>query len=319
MAPSVNARASFYNYDPSQAVAAVCCALFGVALVWSTFMTFRKRAWIWAIQLLAITLEVLGYAARIASARDVDDLNLYALQFCVIILAPVLMAGIIYVVFGRVVFHVVPAHERTTRLLWVPPRWVTPIFVSFDIIALLVQLIGAVIVSSTKPTDQDAANKLQRGKNIALAGLALQIVAFGLFSIVAARFHFTSKRFESILQSSLEPTGKAGAVIVKGSGRLINSNWRRLLYAINLSCLFILIRSVFRVVEFAQGPQGTVMSQEFYMYVLDTLPIFLVVCSFCLMFPGSYVPYMGFRVPKNPPNSRELASQDSSGVALREV
>jgi hypothetical protein len=34
---------------------------------------------------------------------------------------------------GRIVFHVVPSEARTTRLLWVPPRWLTPIFVVCDI------------------------------------------------------------------------------------------------------------------------------------------------------------------------------------------
>ncbi|KAI2639668.1 RTA1-domain-containing protein [Hypomontagnella submonticulosa] len=311
--------ASFYAYTPSAAVAAVCCALFGIALIWSTIMTIRKRSWVWTAQLLAILMEVVGYADRIISANNTSNLNLYAVQFCVIILAPVLMAGAIYVVFGRIVFHVVPAQERTTRLLWIPPRWITPIFVAFDILSLIVQLIGAVAVSSTKATDENAANKLKIGKDVALIGLALQIVAFGLFTIVAARFHFTSQRFETKLQSRLEDADRGRSVFVKGSSRKINPQWRRLLYAINVSCVLILIRSVFRVVEFAEGPTGTVMRQEWFMYVLDTLPIFLVVCSFCLFFPGSYLPYMGFRVPKQPEGARELQSADGSAIALREV
>ncbi|KAI0386241.1 RTA1-domain-containing protein [Hypomontagnella monticulosa] len=310
---------SFYAYTPSAAVAAVCCALFGIALIWSTVMTVRKRSWVWTVQLLAILMEVIGYADRIVSANNPTNLNLYAVQFCVIILAPVLMAGAIYVVFGRIVFHVVPAQERTTRLLWIPPRWITPIFVAFDVLSLIVQLIGAVAVSSTKATDENAANKLKIGKDVALAGLTLQIVAFGLFTIIAARFHFTSQRFEARLQSRLENADRGRSVYVKGSSRKINPQWRRLLYAINASCVLILIRSVFRVVEFAEGPTGTVMQQEWFMYVLDTLPIFLVVVSFCLIFPGSYLPYMGFRVPKQPEGARELQSADGSGIALREV
>ncbi|KAI1397195.1 RTA1-domain-containing protein [Hypoxylon fuscum] len=319
MAPTQHANASFYNYDPSQAVAAVCAALFGIGLIWSVIMTARTRAWVWTVQLLAIIMEVLGYAVRIVSVANPKDLNLYAVQFCVIILAPVLMAGAIYVVFGRIVFHVVPAEERTTRLLWIPPRFVTPIFVTFDVVALLVQLIGAVMVSSTQATDANAASKLKNGKNIALTGLALQIIAFGLFSIVAARFHFSSQRFIAGLQSRLEKADGGRAVFVQGTSRKINPNWRRLLYAVNVSCVLILIRSVFRVVEFAEGPTGTVMKQEWFMYVFDTLPIFLLVCCFCFFFPGSYLPFMGFRVPKRPVDARQLSSQDGSAIGLRDV
>ncbi|KAI1106915.1 RTA1-domain-containing protein [Jackrogersella minutella] len=310
---------SFYAYDPSKAVALVCCILFGVGLIWSLFMTIRKRSWVWTVQLLAILMEVVGYAFRLVSANNPTSLNPYAIQFCVIILAPVLMAGAIYVVFGRIVFHVVPAQERTTRLLWIPPRWVTPIFVAFDIIALFVQLIGAVSVSGTRATDKDAANKLKIGKDVALAGLGIQMAAFGLFTIIAARFHFTSQRFVQSLNWRLEETDGGRAVFVKGSSQKINPNWRRLLYAVNVSCILILIRSVFRVVEFAQGSDGSVMKQEFYMYVFDTLPVFLVVCSFCFFFPGSYLPFMGFRVPKNPVDSRQLRGDESSMTALQEI
>jgi hypothetical protein len=66
------------------------------------------------------TVEAAGYGARIASAADTTARTVYIVQFCLIILAPVLMAGVIYLVFGRIVFHVVPAEARTFRLLWVP-------------------------------------------------------------------------------------------------------------------------------------------------------------------------------------------------------
>lgn len=66
------------------------------------------------------TVETGGYAARIISAGDVYARTVWIVQFCLIILAPVLMAGIVYLVFGRIVFHVVPAEARTLKLLWVP-------------------------------------------------------------------------------------------------------------------------------------------------------------------------------------------------------
>ncbi|XXG96477.1 hypothetical protein Hte_002760 [Hypoxylon texense] len=317
--PLPKGNVSFYRYDPSKAVAVVSCVLFGLTFIWSTFMTIRKRAWVWIVQLIAILMEVIGYADRIKSAGDPTNLNLYAVQFCVIILAPVLMAGVTYVVFGRIVVHVVPAQQRTTRLLWVPPRWITPIFVACDVVALVVQLIGAIMVSSTQATDTNAAKKLNTGKNIALAGLAIQIAAFGLFTIVAARFHFTSRQFAAGLQARYEGAGSGSTTSVKGSPRKLNPNWRRLLFAINLSCVLILVRSAFRVVEFAEGNDGAVNRQEWFMYVFDTLPIFLVACSLCFIFPSSYIPHMGFRVPKESANARELASQDGSVVGLREV
>ena len=65
-------------------------------------------------------MEAVGYGARIKSAGDPTNKNLYVAQFVLVVLAPVLMAGVIYVVFGRIVFLVVPAQHRTTKFLWVP-------------------------------------------------------------------------------------------------------------------------------------------------------------------------------------------------------
>lgn len=67
-------------------------------------------------------METVGYGARVASAGDVYGRTIYIIQFVCIILAPVFMAGIIYVVFGRIAFHVVPPESRTVKLLWIPGK-----------------------------------------------------------------------------------------------------------------------------------------------------------------------------------------------------
>jgi xanthine/uracil permease len=190
---------------------------------------------------MGVAVESVGYGFRVASAADVSARTVYIVQFCLIVLAPVLMAGILYVVFGRILFLVVPAHARTTRLIWVPPRFLTPIFVGFDILALFLQLIGAVIVSGTQPTDSDAQTKLKRGKDIALAGVTLQIIAFGLFSIIAVRFHFTSKRFIDDYNRRFRtgPGEKLGSL--EGTPEKFRPAWRSLLYAVNTACLMILV------------------------------------------------------------------------------
>ena len=65
-------------------------------------------------------MEVAGYAARIVSAKNPTEKTPYVIQYLLVILAPVLMAGVIYVVFSRIVFWVVPPESRTLRILWVP-------------------------------------------------------------------------------------------------------------------------------------------------------------------------------------------------------
>lgn len=112
----------------------------------------------------------------------------------------------------------------------------------FDVIALFLQLIGAVIVAGTQVTDKDALTKLNKGKDIALAGVSAQIGAFGLFTIVAARFQFTSRQFTGDFKNRIRHTSGDKKVTVDGSSRPINPNWKSMLFVINASCLLILVR-----------------------------------------------------------------------------
>lgn len=64
-------------------------------------------------------VEVFGYGIRLASVKDTSKKPPFVAQYVLIVLAPVLMTGIIYVAFGRIVFHVIPAEQRSMKLLWV--------------------------------------------------------------------------------------------------------------------------------------------------------------------------------------------------------
>lgn len=187
------------------------------------------------------TVEAIGYIARCISTQNVTQKPVYVLQFSLIILAPVLMAACCYILFSRILFLVVPSEARTFRLCWVPPRFITPLFVGFDIIALLLQLSGAVIISSVDPGDPNGVDKLDRGKRIAQAGVIIQLVAFGLFAVATVRFNFTSRRFSKRLGQRFE---NAGEKYYRVNGIVKHKHWPALLRVVNLSTLLILV-SVF--------------------------------------------------------------------------
>lgn len=81
-------------------------------------------AWCWLT--IGVTVETIGYVARVISANDPTKKMPFILQFVLIILAPVLMAGVIYVLFSRIVFWVVPPESRTFSFIWVPRKWQRP-------------------------------------------------------------------------------------------------------------------------------------------------------------------------------------------------
>jgi hypothetical protein len=148
------------------------------------------------------------------------------------------MAACCYVLFSRILFLIVPRQERTFRLCWVPPRFITPLFVGFDVVALFLQLIGAVMISSVDATEKDAASKLNRGKHIAQAGVIVQLLAFGLFSVAAVRFNFTSKKFTKSIHERYEMFGEDDYIV---DGITKKKHWPALLRVVNFTTLLILV------------------------------------------------------------------------------
>ncbi|KAJ5666744.1 RTA1 like protein-domain-containing protein [Penicillium macrosclerotiorum] len=291
-----NGNVSFYRYDPSLAVAIVAAALYSLAFIFTFIQWIRYRAWVWSIMVLAAAMEAIGYIARCISTQNVTKKSVYVLQFSLIILAPVLMAACCYIIFSRILFLIVPSEFRTFRLCWVPPRFITPLFVGFDIFALLLQLSGAVMISSASPGDPDGINKLDKGKEIAQAGVIIQLIAFGLFSMAAIRFNFTSKRFSESLDERYTNVGEKEYMI---DGIVKKRHWPALLRVVNITTLLILVRSIYRLVEFTEGSTGYINTHEWTMYVFDALVIYPCVVLFIYWHPGVYLPYLGFRLPKN--------------------
>ncbi|KAJ5113736.1 RTA1 like protein-domain-containing protein, partial [Penicillium angulare] len=292
---SHEANTSFYQYDPSLAVAIVAAALYGTAFVLTFVQWIRYKSWIWVVMVLAAAMEAVGYIGRCISTQNVTEKPIYVLQFSLIILSPVLMAACCYILFSRILFLVVPRESRTLRLCWVPPRFITPIFVGFDIVALLLQLSGAVLISSASPGDPDSVDKANKGKGIAMAGVIIQLIAFGLFSVAAVRFNFTSKRFSKELGQRYETVGEKEYII---DGRIRNKHWPALLRVVNLTTLLILVRSIYRLVEFSEGSGGYTNKHEWPMYVFDALVIYPCVALFVYWHPGKYLPHLGLRLPK---------------------
>ncbi len=82
------------------------------------------------------------------------------------------------------------------------------------------------------------------------------------------------------------------------SGRF---SWRALLYSLYVASLLILIRSIFRIIEFQEGYRGFVDIHEFFFYVFDTLLMFAVMAIFAVFHPGLIL--VGPYVAQAQPNS----------------
>ncbi|KAH0613540.1 uncharacterized protein H6S33_005426 [Morchella sextelata] len=268
---SMHITVNWYEYDPSLPTAIVGAILFGIVGFVTLFQFFQKRCWFWWPLVLGTMMEMAGYIARAPSSKYTDNKNMYIVQLVMIILAPGIMAAACYMAMGRLILHLTPPSHLRFRTLWVPARFITPTFVLFDVLSFGIQLVGSSVVASASITDFD---RVKRGSRIVEIGLAVQLVCFGFFSFVAARFSFVARRWESAWP-----------------GR----EWLKLLYAINAACAIILLRSIYRMVEFAGGRDGYVRTHEWPFWVFDSFLIWCVLLVFTLLHPADFLPNVGLR------------------------
>lgn len=106
---------------------------------------------------------------------------------------------------------------------------------------------------------------------IVLVGLAVQIVVFGLFIIVTAVFH---------RRISLRPTDRS---------RTVDVAWNRYILVLYSVSALVMIRSIFRTVEFVQGRDGELMNNEAYLYGFDTLLMLILSVIFNIFHPGTII------------------------------
>lgn len=128
------------------------------------------------------------------------------------------------------------------------------------------------------------------GQDIITAGLAIQVLFFG-FIIVGGIFHYRMKR---------SPTSRSQSPDIP---------WERYVWALYIASICILIRSVFRVVEYVMGESGYLLSHEIFLYIFDAILMLLAMAIYNILHPSNIIYKRRHR------DGRCLESQDT-GFAL---
>jgi hypothetical protein len=87
-------------------------------------------------------------------------------------------------------------------------------------------------------------SKANSGKRIAQTGVAIQLICFGLFSVIAIRFNFTSKRFAVAFEERLTNINEKYCTIDGGDHKL-KKNWEAILRVTNIASVGILVSKCF--------------------------------------------------------------------------
>ncbi|EMD62746.1 hypothetical protein COCSADRAFT_67636, partial [Bipolaris sorokiniana ND90Pr] len=243
-----------YIYSPSLAGAVIAAGAFGISAIYHLVQLLRKRAWFYSALTVGSFMMTVGYVFRYISAKSPADLGPYIGQSLFIILPPSLYAATIYMIYGRLVVFV-----RAPEASIIRPTRVTKIFVCGDVLAFLLQAGGGGMMA------QEGMAKT--GQTIMLIGLFIQLFFFAFFLIISLVFW---KRIRSSpIFFSIPQHGKY--------------SWVALLKMLLCAAVIIILRCIFRVIEFGQGHDGYLASHEVYMYTLDTAPMLAVQVMFHFM------------------------------------
>lgn len=122
---------------------------------------------------------------------------------------------------------------------------------------------------------------VHNGEKIVISGLAIQILFFGFFVITCALFHRRINKFPT--EHSLE----------------LDGSWRKHLHILYAANILILIRSVFRLIEYAMGNDGYLLRHEVFLYVFDGVLMLTTMILFAVFHPSGLISRRGKGIELN--------------------
>ncbi|CAE6472591.1 unnamed protein product, partial [Rhizoctonia solani] len=238
------------KYTPNKLAAVITGSMYmltvGAMCVWGTRY--------WGRYMLSMIIGSGCYAAglylRLIVAEDMGNVMKYATMNLVILLSPCAFIAGVYMLLGRLAIHLDAA-----EFLLIRPNILTKVFVISDVGTFLMQATGGGMTAG------DNANMRNIGSKIFLVGLIAQLISFLGYTLIFGIFVYrlwTLRRDEW----NSRPHG-------------IMSHWLALIAAMALSCQNIIVRSVFRVIENAQGRDGLFATQEQYFYMMDVVVLWV--------------------------------------------
>ncbi|KAH7249266.1 RTA1 like protein-domain-containing protein [Fusarium solani] len=255
-----------YHYDPTIPGAVIFMLLFLATTAFHFWQLIRPRCW---FMLPLAIVEVVGYAARCKSGTQSPDWTLgpFIMQATLLLVAPALFAATIYMELGRIIAMVDgEGHVK------IPLRWLTKIFVIGDVFSFMLQGAGAGLQAG------GSLEALDNGSKIVVGGLFVQLICFGVFMVMAVSFDLSIRRAPTVRSLGGAP-------------------WKKHMMALYIGSVFIMVRSVFRAIEYIQGFDGYLLSHEPYMYVFDSVLMFLVMALFNWRHPAEIMIYLGRSTP----------------------
>ncbi|KAF7345740.1 RTA1-like protein [Mycena venus] len=262
------AQETAYGYVPTFGVAVLFLVLFGIStLLHAAQAAYFGMWWLLPTACLCGVGELVGWTGRLWSSFAPALSDPYMMQIATTIIAPTPLIAVNFILLGRIIARLGAIYSRLT------PKSYTVIFLTCDIIALVVQGLGGGIAASSQSL---SAEKL--GSNIMLGGIIFQFIALCVYTACGVDF----------LRNYLASAPVRPMISSEERGTL-DTRLKIMIGAIGFSTLVLFIRSIYRIVELADGWNGKVITTEVYFNVLDGGMVTLAIFTMNIVHPGLFL------------------------------
>ncbi|KAF9700059.1 hypothetical protein EKO04_001575 [Ascochyta lentis] len=243
-----------WNYVPSIAAAVIFIILFLAMTALISWRMFKTKTWFCVPFAIGGLFEFAGYCARASAHNKTGRIMPYSTQSVFILLGPALFAASIYMCLSRIIRGV-----RGDQHSLIKPSRLTKTFVTGDVLSFVVQGGAAGLMVTS--------NNVKTGEGMVIGGLMIQIIMFGLFAVTAIMFQ---KRIER------SPTPESCSSALP---------WQKSMRMLYIVSALIMVRSIFRVAEYAMGNAGYLLKHEWTLYIFDSTLMFVVTVVYFLWYP----------------------------------
>ncbi|KAG6829098.1 hypothetical protein H0H92_005711 [Tricholoma furcatifolium] len=184
-------------------------------------------------------------------------------------MAPTFMLAANFVIFGRIIERLGTSYSR------LPPKWYSIIFITADVISLVMQGTGGGLASVHIRTNPAP------GGHVMLAGIAFQLLILIIYTCLATEFYIRYLRNK--------PFNRAESTDSLAYPNPMTRKIKIMSLALAFSTTCLFIRAVYRVAELADGWTGRIIRTEIYFDILDGAMVTLAIYSLNFIHPGFFL------------------------------
>ncbi|KAJ7698926.1 RTA1 like protein-domain-containing protein [Mycena rosella] len=250
------------GFVPKKVPAVIGLALFGISatIQWIQHFTITPRRPFMLTLTIGMTAMTIGFVLRLLFSSPPFTVGKYIQMTMFILLSPCTFLAIDYMLLARLAATF--DTEVSDRCLLIRSSRIAKVFMWSDVSTFLLQSSGGGLQASK-------GSLVNLGNKLVMIGLVLQAVSFLLFAYVLIVFGWRVRKHFPEAWISKVPR-----------------SWRPLFYVMCVTCVGILVRSVFRIAEFSQGYSGYISVHEGYFYAFDALPLWTSMTLYCFVWPA---------------------------------